>query len=342
MKPLQNYTWENRSDMASGPVFADIDCHFARFMERLSGGANPELALAAALVSRSRGEGSICLDLRTVAGSELFQEASPETILPPEFESWVAKLRTTSVVGQPEEFKPLVLDECGRLYLHRYWQYESNLARAIRQRADSAAGPVNEDLLREGLERFFPSPARVSDRDWQRAAVDTAVRKNFCVISGGPGTGKTRTVTSVLALLLEQAGRRTLRIALAAPTGKAAARLQESIKSLKATLPCEEAIKARLPEETFTLHRLLGGIPGKARFKYNARSTMLASSTTTTSNGSGWCCWATRINWHPSKLARCWETSAMERKPPPTTRRRWPNASCGCERIIASGQGTGF
>jgi exodeoxyribonuclease V alpha subunit len=270
MKPPRKRSCENRSDVSNDTAFADIDCHFARFVERLSGGANPELALAAALLSRSRAEGNICLDLRTVAGGEFSQEAPPETIPPPEFERWMAKLRTASVVGHPEEFKPLVLDERGRLYLHRYWQYESNLARAIRQRADSVAGPVNEGLLREGLERFFPSPTSGNDRDWQRAAAGTAVRKNFCVISGGPGTGKTRTVAVVLALLLEQAGGRTLRIALAAPTGKAAARLQESIKSLKGTLLCEEAIKARLPEETFTLHRLLGGIPGEARFKYNA------------------------------------------------------------------------
>lgn len=250
--------------------FNDIDSHFARFLERLSGGANPELALAAALVSRSRREGNICLDLRTTAAEGFFAETSPDAVRLPEFEHWVAKLRSASVVGQPEEFKPLVLDGCGRLYLHRYWEYESNLAKAICQRAGSAAGPVNDGLLREGLERFFPCPTGATEPDWQRAAAETAVRKRFCVISGGPGTGKSRTVAVVLALLLEQAGDRPLRIALAAPTGKAAARLHESIESLKATLPCDEAIKARLPEETFTLHRLLGGVPGAARFRYHA------------------------------------------------------------------------
>jgi exodeoxyribonuclease V alpha subunit len=249
--------------------FNDIDRHFARFLERLSGGAAPELELAAALVSRSRGEGNICLDLRAVATEEFPRGTSPGTVQLPEFESWMAKLRASPVVGSPGEFKPLVLDSSGRLYLHRYWEYESNLARAIRQRAGMDTGSVNTDLLRESLNRFFPSPAGVSEPDWQRAAAETAVRKSLCVISGGPGTGKTRTVAVVLALLLEQAAGSTLRIALAAPTGKAAARLQESIKTLKAVLPCEEAIKARLPEETFTLHRLLGGVPGVARFKYN-------------------------------------------------------------------------
>ena len=146
---------------------------------------------------------------------------------------------------------------------------ESNLAKSISQCARLDAGSVNHALLREGLERFFPAPAGAAETDWQKTAAETAVRKTFCVISGGPGTGKTRTVAVVLALLLEQSAGRPLRIALAAPTGKAAARLQESIKQLKTTLPCDEAIKARLPEATFTLHRLLGGVPGSARFRYN-------------------------------------------------------------------------
>jgi exodeoxyribonuclease V alpha subunit len=268
MKPA-SAPWPTASLLESA-AFDDIDRHFARFMERLSGGANPELALAAALVSRSRGGGNICLDLRTVAASGFSQEAALDAIRLPEFEGWVTKLRAAPVVGQPEDFKPLVLDGSGRLYLHRYWEYESNLAKSIRHRAGMDVESISHDLLREGLERFFPTPAGSSDTNWQKVAAETAVRKRLCVISGGPGTGKTRTVAVVLALLLEQAGERPLRIAMAAPTGKAAARLQESIKTLKATLPCEEAVKARLPEETFTLHRLLGGVPGAARFRYHA------------------------------------------------------------------------
>ena len=259
----------NAASQLDSAEFDDIDRHFARFMERLSGAANPELALAAALVSQSRGKGSICLDLRTVAAAGFSKEASQDVNRLPEFEHWVTKLREASVVGEPKEFKPLVLDGRGRLYLHRYWEYESNLAKSISQCARLDAGSVNHDLLREGLERFFPAPAGAAETDWQKTAAETAVRKTFCVISGGPGTGKTRTVAVVLALLLEQSAGRPLRIALAAPTGKAAARLQESIKQLKTTLPCDEAIKARLPEATFTLHRLLGGVPGSARFRYN-------------------------------------------------------------------------
>ncbi len=264
------------ASLFDSPAFADIDRHFARFLERLVGGANPLLALAAALVSRSRGQGNICLDLRTVAGT-LFPDdvAAQDPRWPlPEADPWLAALRTTPVVGWPGEFKPLILDGAGRLYLRRYWEYESELAKAIRQRASLEAEGIDADLLEKSLERFFPATALPGGRDWQRLAVRTAMRKRFCVISGGPGTGKTRTAAVFLALLLEQAGGKPLRMALAAPTGKAAARLQESIQKLKTSLPCDEQIRTRLPEEAFTLHRLLGGNPDSIYFRYHAENPL--------------------------------------------------------------------
>ena len=256
-------------------IFTDIDRHFARFMERLSGAPNLEVALAAALVSRSQGQGSICLNLRSVAGTTFPNDSADGVRFQlPALEEWIAALWKSPAVGKPAEFKPLVLDERGRLYLHRYWEYESDLAKAILLRAEQEAEDINEPLLREGLERLFPPIHEPRETDWQRVAASTAVQKQFCVISGGPGTGKTRTVIALLALLLEQADGKPLRIALAAPTGKAAARLQESLKKWKTTLPCDEAIKARLPEESFTLHRLLGSFPDSARFKHNAENPL--------------------------------------------------------------------
>lgn len=259
-----------------GEEFSAIDRHFARLMERLCGDPNPEVTIAAALVSRSQGRGSICLELPTEAGT-IFPNAVTATEvglqLPP-LETWITALRKAPVVGWPTEFKPLVLDEQGRLYLHRYWQYESDLARSILCRAEVEFEGVNESWLEQGLTRLFPAGSSSGETDWQRVAAATAVRKKFCVISGGPGTGKTRTVIALLVLLLEQAGGKPLRIALAAPTGKAAARLQESLKQWKLTLPCDEAIKALLPEEAFTLHRLLGGLPDSARFRHSAENLL--------------------------------------------------------------------
>jgi exodeoxyribonuclease V alpha subunit len=254
--------------------FSALDLHFARLMERLSGAPNPDLALAAALVSRSQGQGSICLDLRTMAGKRFPNDrhsAGPQLQIP-EAEQWMTALRKTRVVGRPSEFKPLILDGKGRLYLHRFWQYEHDLAGAIRLRAGQEVEGINEPALREGLHRLFPASGDANEADWQRSAAVTALRRKLCVISGGPGTGKTRTVVALLVLLLEQSAGKALRIALAAPTGKAAARLQEAITKWKATLPCTELIKARLPEESFTLHRLLGGQPDSARFRYNAEN----------------------------------------------------------------------
>ena len=102
--------------------------------------------------------------------------------------------------------------------------------------------------------------------------------KTFCVISGGPGTGKTFTVAKILALLLEQPGAEKIRIALSAPTGKAAARLQEAIKNSKEKLNCREEIKKLIPEEASTIHRLLGSVPDSPYFRHNAENPLAAEA----------------------------------------------------------------
>ncbi|MGZ8175275.1 exodeoxyribonuclease V subunit alpha, partial [Methylobacter sp.] len=107
------------------------------------------------------------------------------------------------------------------------------------------------------------------ETDDQREAAKMAAKQSFSIITGGPGTGKTFTVVKILALLQELA-EQPLHIALAAPTGKAAMRLQESIGFSKAKLPCSEAIKNRIPEAVTTLHRLLGAIPPSPYFRHNA------------------------------------------------------------------------
>ena len=267
-----------KSDPLNHPVFSEIDRHFARLIGRMSKPVSPEAVLAAALVSCHRRQGHICVDLERIAGRgfpakpELDDEVAPIAL--PELDILLSALKACSSVGKPGQFTPLVLDSHNRLYLHRYWEYEWNLALAILRRAQEAAEGVNEELLREGLDRFFPARTTTGEPDFQRVAADTAVKRKLCVISGGPGTGKTRTVGVLLALLLEQAGEKSLRIALAAPTGKAAARLQESIKKLRETLPCAGEIRARLPEEAFTVHRLLGSAPDSSRVRYDAENLL--------------------------------------------------------------------
>jgi exodeoxyribonuclease V alpha subunit len=255
-------------------AFEPIDLHFGALLERLNGQQNALLRFSGALVSRARRSGHSCLDLRRLADVGFAGEMLEGTVQEPcpALEGWETALKDCAVVGEPGEFKPLVLDGHGRLYLHRAWHDESQLAQAILARAGSSDAPVfDEELLQRGLRRYFPSENVDSP---QALAAATAVRRRFTVIAGGPGTGKTRTVAMVLALLLEQAGTRPCRIALAAPTGKAAARLQESLARAHAELPFTDELKTRLPSEAGTVHRLLGIHPDSSRVRYDARNPL--------------------------------------------------------------------
>jgi exodeoxyribonuclease V alpha subunit len=251
-----------------------LDIHFASFVTRFARGNVPELSLAAALVSSFTRQGHICLDLYSVGGKQLLEgEDGREPVVCPELNDWCGKLRKTAVVGNPGEYQPLILDDRSRLYLFRYWDYQQKLASSIRRRAREDEANIDITLLKERLERLFSSD-QTQEINWHRVAAFTALMKRFCVISGGPGTGKTTTIATILALLLEQANPERLRIALAAPTGKAAARLQEAIKRTKDKLPCPDSIKEAITEEASTIHRLLGSIPDSPYFRHNARNTL--------------------------------------------------------------------
>jgi exodeoxyribonuclease V alpha subunit len=258
--------------MSDEEGFSALDLHFAELMRRLSDRPCVELDVAALLVSRQRAGGHICLPLREMARQPL---PAPYRGLDhaPEAEEWIKKLRGHDVVGAPGEFKPLILDEQGRLYLRRYWEYEKTLADIIKARLNAMRPAVDAKLLRQGLVRLFPSEGEIN---WQKVAAFTAVMNNFCVITGGPGTGKTRTVAAILALLVEQAGRERLRVALTAPSGKAAARLKESVQNAKAALNCAQEIKALMPSDATTIHRLLGTIPDSPYFLHDADHPLVA------------------------------------------------------------------
>ncbi len=249
-----------------------LDLHFARQLGELTGEATPARLLAAALASRQVGAGDICLDLPRVAGRAPFPgSAHPPA---PPLDEWRTDLLGWTAVQDAEGAAvaevqaPLVLDTAGRLYLGRYWAYEREVARLILARAGDWAAGVDRGLLAAGLARLFPATAD-GTIDWQRVAAAMVVLRPLCVISGGPGTGKTRTVTACLALLIEQAraAGRGLRIGLAAPTGKAAARLTESIRQATGELLAAEALDpdtaAAIPAAAATLHRLLGVTPGR-------------------------------------------------------------------------------
>ena len=176
------------------------------------------------------------------------------------------QLIRASGLASEHDLSPLILEQ-NRLYLHRYWFYENRLALVIKGLL-SRTFPNKE--LEPLLNRYFIE--LIDETDWQREAAKKAVSQAFTIISGGPGTGKTTTVVKILALLQELEAKQEsfLHIALAAPTGKAAMRLQESIGLSKQTLPCSEAIKQHIPETVSTLHHLLGAQPPSPYFKHDS------------------------------------------------------------------------
>ncbi len=249
-------------------ILAPLDVHFARAMGRIGGETRDDVLLAAAMTSQHVSNGHVCLNLARLAEMPALLDAEGQLVAEhpwPRFKSWVETLRTSPLISDGDAIAPLVLDRSGRLYLRRYWEHEAQLAASLRQRATQVEVSLDSQWLRAALDRLFPfdtsGESSTSETDWQRIAALLALQRRFCVISGGPGTGKTYTVVKILALLIEQALQqrvRVPRITLVAPTGKAAARLSESIRAAKDTLACSDGVKEAIPEDAATIHRCLG------------------------------------------------------------------------------------
>ena len=156
------------------------------------------------------------------------------------------------------------------LYTRRYFEHEQTLARNIRALlVRSAELEVDEPLL----DRLFPYN-KEDESDWQKIAAERAHKHHFLIVSGGPGTGKSTTVVKILALLQSASGKQ-LHIALAAPTGKAAKRLQDAVNSSAQELTVSEIIKEGIPKTASTLHRLLGVRRHSPFFRHNAKNPLL-------------------------------------------------------------------
>ncbi len=218
------------------------------------------VARAAAALSLAVSEGHVCLLLDALAGA-------PGDAAAPRLDAtgWRTRLLGSGIVGTPQApgALPMILDADDRLYLHRYFDYERRLARRLVQArhagALAAAEAVDSPELRARLTELFAANAgRLGGAaDWQQLAAALALRGRLAVISGGPGTGKTTTVVNLLACLLALAP--GCRIALAAPTGKAAARMTDAIRQRAQHLPPE--LRDRMPTTSSTVHRLLGVTP---------------------------------------------------------------------------------
>jgi exodeoxyribonuclease V alpha subunit len=236
---------------------SSLDRHFARFIAAFAAG-DEQVFVAAALVSMATRNGHSCLELPDWAENPAFS-AFGQTWSAPELSRWRLALAGCAGVGSGLGNTPLVLED-DRLYLRRYWGYEEEVARGFLRRARAACLPVDDRLLAAGLARSFPGVSG-GDSDGQRLAVLVALLRPLVVITGGPGTGKTTTVAMILNLLVEQwqARRGVPRVALAAPTGKAARRLQESISKVKEWRLFQARLEGGGGEQVMTVHRLLGG-----------------------------------------------------------------------------------
>ena len=254
----------------------EIDIHFAQFVADFSADKNPDIFLAAALVSHATGTGDICLNLETVAGHSLTgTKEFNNPIECPDLDVWLEKLTACPAVGRPGDVRPLILDDKNRLYLYRYWDYENFLSKSIKRRVHNPVEGLDFKLLKQTQDRLFPN-SNSQEINWQKIAAAIACLKHFSVITGGPGTGKTFTVTKVLALLLEQALGQELQINLAAPTGKAATRLKETVEQAKNQINCDDSINSAIPSEVYTIHRMLKPMTGSPYFRYNRENPLMA------------------------------------------------------------------
>ncbi|MEJ5913280.1 exodeoxyribonuclease V subunit alpha [Pseudokineococcus sp. 1T1Z-3] len=272
-------------------LLSAADVHVATRLTALAGEEDDAVRLAAALVVRSTRQGSVVLDLATArettsadaepgdedladvagapgtsgaggtgaapAGSASAGAGTGADDLDWPGEDWAERVARSPLAGGPLRVQG------SRVWLGRYWDQEELVARELTARAADVPDDVDADLLRAGLARLFP---REEDAD-QRAAAACCVLSRVSVLAGGPGTGKTTTVSRVVALLREQ--HPTWRVALAAPTGRAAARLTEAVRSSAQDLQPED--QARVADlAATTLHRLLGWRPGtQSRFRHD-------------------------------------------------------------------------
>ncbi|WP_281561315.1 exodeoxyribonuclease V subunit alpha [Thalassomonas sp. RHCl1] len=264
-----------------------IDYFFARELCQ-DLGFDPQLFHLLLALSESLRNGHTCLPLESIAG-QCFGFASDDEGLVSHHGFIFAEQKSldqllSALALAPDQHQAIVYHR-QKLYFRRYFTFEAELAGFIRSKSAGALADFEMDEIKACLDKLFPastSDEGTGEIDWQHIAVANAVNKSFSVIAGGPGTGKTYTVTKLLAalIMLEQARspQKQLTIALVAPTGKAAQRLSESIakavKGFRGLIP--EKVLAAIPEQALTVHRLLGVIPNQVNFRHHRDNLLQA------------------------------------------------------------------
>ncbi|MEO8936966.1 MAG: exodeoxyribonuclease V subunit alpha [Burkholderiaceae bacterium] len=270
-----------------------LDAALARFVAEVSPSADGPVLLAAGLVANLEGQGHTCLVLdellhapgRAMRWSDDASDALDRLLaaMSRSRADWTRVLAGCDAVhvddGRSNDGgEPLVLSG-DRLYLRRYWRHERRVAAHVKART-TTVDAVEDAMVRRWLDRLFPARAD-DDIDWQKVACAIALRGRLSIITGGPGTGKTFSAARFIALLYATApDAERLRIVLAAPTGKAAARLRQSIdgalaqlqERLGETLPLTDLAARIGPAKT--LHALLGTRPATRRFRHDASNPL--------------------------------------------------------------------
>ncbi|MBO6621026.1 MAG: exodeoxyribonuclease V subunit alpha [Balneola sp.] len=228
-----------------------FEYEFIKFLIRNYPSIKDEVIKCALITVKDQLNGNICTNLESLNESILAQKMGIDTI---DLSKLKLELVSSEIIGSPEEYKPFILER-NNLYLHKYWSYENELVHWLKKKKNEASTQLDSNIV-DKVNSLFSDTG--GEFNYQKLAVFLSLTKSFLIISGGPGTGKTYTAKKIIEAL--RIYDPLINIALAAPTGKAADRLNESISDLNGDF------------KAVTLHRLLGArSDGEFRFNENEK-----------------------------------------------------------------------